>query len=100
VSGVIQAKLTGAIVSNVGFAVPINYAKLLLQNKGLGFWTQGAKSKLDGAMLVRRVIPAAALLMVTLRPLPALTPRFPPIVMPMSPAIPIPLETPGLPAIV
>ena len=39
VSDVIQAKLTGAIVSKVGFAVPINYAKLLLQNKGLGFWT-------------------------------------------------------------
>jgi S1-C subfamily serine protease len=100
VIGVIQAKLIGAIVSNVGFSVPINYAKLLLQNKGLGFGTQGAKSKLDGAMLVRRVIPAAALLMVTLQPIPALTPRFPPIVTPMPPAIPIPLETPGLPAMV
>jgi len=61
VIGVVNAKLAGEVVSNVGFAVPINYAKPLLRDEGVEFATEGATGKLDGPALVKYVSPAVAL---------------------------------------
>lgn len=65
VVGIVNAKLAGVAVSNVAFAVPIDYAKPLLRAKGLKFGTQGAESDLPGPALVRRVSPAVALVTAT-----------------------------------
>jgi hypothetical protein len=73
VIGVVNAKLAGLLVSNVGFAVPINYAKPLLRDAGVKFAAEGAKAKLDGPTLVRRVLPAVALMVVTRASPPAAT---------------------------
>jgi len=62
VVGVINAKLVGAMVSNVGFAVPINYAKQMLHDNGVEFASEGAKVKWDGPALVKKVSPAVALI--------------------------------------
>ncbi len=89
VVGVINAKLAGKVVSNVGFAVPINYAKTMLRDNGVESASEGAKAKLDGPALVRRVSPAVALLTVT-RKGSAPTPSTPP---PTPPARPTPAPT-------
>ncbi|MFQ5911589.1 MAG: trypsin-like peptidase domain-containing protein [Nitrospinota bacterium] len=60
VIGVINAKLFGAVVSNVGFAVPINYAKPLLRDEAVDLATRGAKDRLRGPTLFKRVSPAVA----------------------------------------
>jgi len=44
VISIINAKLAGVAVSNVGFTVPINYAKPLLRDEGVEFVTEGAKA--------------------------------------------------------
>ena len=64
VIGVVNAGLTGPSISNVSFAVPINYAKQLLSNEGVEFEKEGAKEKLDGPALVKRVSPAVAFVVV------------------------------------
>ena len=67
VIGVVSARLGGSLVSNVGFAVPINYAKRLLQARGVSFSSQEMTDKLDGATLVKRVAPGIAMVTATLR---------------------------------
>jgi len=64
VVGVVSAKLVGPLVGGVGFAVPINYAKTMLRDEGVEFATDGAKEKLDGPALVKRVSPSVALISV------------------------------------
>lgn len=62
VVGIASAKLTGNDVSTVGFAVPINDAKTLLQQNRLNIPAAPAtKQKLDGPMLAERVTRATAL---------------------------------------
>ena len=65
VVAVVNAKLAGSVVSNVGFAVPINYAKTTLHDNGVEFATAGSKEKLDGPALVKRVSPSVVLITVT-----------------------------------
>jgi S1-C subfamily serine protease len=67
VLGVTSAKLTGNVVSNVGFATPSSEAKRWLQSQSVPFSTDGWTAKLDGPTLVKRVSAATALVMVTLR---------------------------------
>jgi sulfatase modifying factor 1 len=64
VIGVINAKYVNVAVTNVGFAVPINYAKPLLQAEGIKFTEEGTKEKLDGPALVKQVSPSVALITV------------------------------------
>jgi S1-C subfamily serine protease len=66
VVGVASAKLTGEEISNVGFAVPASSAAKLLRDKRVSFKTSGAKKKLDGPTLARRVTPSVALVTVTI----------------------------------
>lgn len=65
VVGVVNAKLAGMLVSNVAFAVPINYAKQMLRDNGVEFASEGVKTKLDGPALVKQVSPAVALITIT-----------------------------------
>lgn len=60
VIGVASAKLSGPTVSTVGFARPINDAKLLLQQAGAKFLAGTAAQKLDGQTLAARVSPSVA----------------------------------------
>lgn len=64
VIAVINAKLAGTLISNIAFAVPVNYAKTMLRDNGVGFASEGSKTKLDGPALVGHVSPAVALLTV------------------------------------
>ncbi len=59
---VINAKLVPISVTNLGFAIPINNGKLLLQEKGIKFTEEGTKEKLDDATLVKQVSPSVALI--------------------------------------
>ena len=49
------------LVDNVGFAIPINLAKDLLDRTGIRFATNGSHSNLTGDELVKKVEPAIAL---------------------------------------
>jgi formylglycine-generating enzyme required for sulfatase activity len=64
VIGVVNAKMIDVKVTNVGFSVPINYAKPLLQAEGIKFTEEGTKEKLDGPALVKQVLPSFALITV------------------------------------
>jgi predicted Zn finger-like uncharacterized protein len=66
VIGVTSAKLSGDVVSNVGFATPSNEAKRMLTAKGVSFETVASTTRLDGPTLVRRTSPSVALITVTL----------------------------------
>ncbi len=62
VIGIASAKLTGQDVSTVGFAVPINDVKTLLQQQQLNVpASAAAKQKLDGPLLAERITRATAL---------------------------------------
>jgi S1-C subfamily serine protease len=66
VVGVINAKLVSRDVSNVGFAVPINYAKKLLELEGAKFKPRlNEEPALSGPALVRRVTPSVFLVIAT-----------------------------------
>jgi WD40 repeat protein len=84
VIGVVNAKLAGPGVSNVGLAVPITYAEPLLQDKEVAFTTKKMQTKLDGPSLVKHVVPAVGRIMVT----------------PQPPALPSLASTPGVPGLV
>ncbi len=61
VVGIASSKLTGQVISTVGFAVPINDAKTLLQQHQLKFTAPvDPREKLDGPMLAERVTRATA----------------------------------------
>ena len=64
VIGVVNAKLAAAVLDNIGFAVPINYAKSLLRDEGVEYTPGTATIQLDGPALVKRVSPAVALISV------------------------------------
>lgn len=64
VIGLVNAKLVGEDVTNIGFAVPSNYAKTLLQREGVTFSSTGVATKLDGPALVKLVSPSVALITV------------------------------------
>ena len=64
VIGLVNAKLVGADVTNIGFAVPGNYAKTLLLREGVTFSSTGVAVKLDGPALVKLVSPSVALITV------------------------------------
>ena len=64
VIGVVNARLRTDIATAVGFAVPINYAKPLLQGGKVPFTDGGPKDKLDGPALVKQVAPSLALISV------------------------------------
>ena len=66
VVGVNSAKLVGADISTVGFAVPSNQAKGMLEKKQVAFATNGAGQDLSGPELADRVTPAVALVRVTI----------------------------------
>jgi WD40 repeat protein len=65
VIGVVNAKIVGAEVAGVGFAIPINYAVQLLRNEGVALEGVAAKAALDGAALTRKAGPAVALVKAT-----------------------------------
>jgi S1-C subfamily serine protease len=60
VVGVNSAGLVGEKVNNVGFAVPINYARQLLASKGIAPSGQPSDRPLDGPALAEAVTPAVA----------------------------------------
>ena len=60
VIGVVNAQLVGIQISKVGFAVPVNYAKLLLAQNRVAFATTTG-DKLDGPALAKRVSPSVGL---------------------------------------
>ena len=60
VVGVNSAGLVGEKVNNVGFAVPINYARQLLASKGITPSGQPVDRPLDGPALAEAVTPAVA----------------------------------------
>ncbi|MFO0880501.1 MAG: trypsin-like peptidase domain-containing protein [Gemmataceae bacterium] len=66
VFGINNSKLSGAAVSNVGFAAPSNEAKRLLASKNITAVTGGWTAKLEGPVLVKNVSAATALITVTL----------------------------------
>ncbi len=66
VVGVNSAGLVGEKVNNVGFAVPINYARQLLASKGITPSGQPAERPLDGPALADAVTPAVAYVTVNL----------------------------------
>ena len=68
VIGVASAKLAGAVVSSVGFAIPAKAALRLLDEKNIAYKSGGAPSDLKGPELARRVTPAVALVSVTIEP--------------------------------
>jgi len=68
VIGVASAKLAGRDVSSVGFAVPSNLVRKLLETKGVEFGTTGAAERLAGPDLARRVTPSVAYFEVTADP--------------------------------
>lgn len=59
--GVVSAQLVGTRIAEVGFAVPINYAKALLTQRKIGFQTGDEGARLDGPTLVKRVAPSVGL---------------------------------------
>jgi hypothetical protein len=65
VVGVVNAGLFGIEISKVGFAVPINYAKTLLERHRVAFQAAAAGSKLDGPTLAKRVGPSVGLVTMT-----------------------------------
>lgn len=68
VVGVVSAKLTGDAVTAVGFAVPSNDARQMLQSKGISIPIAAPGTKLEGPELARRVVPAIGMVKVTLGP--------------------------------
>ncbi len=66
VIGVNSAKLIGNDVSNVGFAVPIDEVKTLLQSKGLATSATAGTVPADSAAMMQRVTPAVAFVEVQL----------------------------------
>ncbi|HLQ43179.1 MAG TPA: trypsin-like peptidase domain-containing protein, partial [Planctomycetaceae bacterium] len=64
VIGVASAKLAGPAVSTVGFARPINDAKVLLQQASVKSLAGASQQKLDGPMLAAKVSPSVALVQV------------------------------------
>lgn len=65
VVGVTHAKLAGDDVTNVGFAVPINYAKKLLSGQMLRHTPGTATQRLEGPALIKKVSPTVALVTIT-----------------------------------
>ncbi len=68
VVGVNSAKLSGMSVSSVGFSVPVDEVRQLLERNNVKYSTAGSAAKLDGPALARRVTPAVALVSVTVGP--------------------------------
>ena len=68
VVGVNSAKLSGTSVSNVGFSVPVDDVRQLLDRNNVKYSSAGSTAKLDGPALARRVTPAVALVSVTVGP--------------------------------
>ena len=68
VIGVNSAKLSGTAVSNVGFSVPVDDVRTLLDRNHVKYQSGTGTGKLDGPELARRVTPAVALVSVTVGP--------------------------------
>jgi hypothetical protein len=68
VVGVASAKLCGAEISNIGFAVPAERVQELLSDHGVAFRSVEPEADLPGPELAKRVTPAVALLNVTIGP--------------------------------
>ena len=68
VIGVASAKLVGADVSNIGFAVPAREAARLLDSKNIRYESGLGGEDLQGAALGRRIQPSVAFLAVTIDP--------------------------------
>jgi len=66
VVGINSAVLAGAEITNVGFAVPSNYALTLLRSKGITPSGVSAGKPLDGPELARQTTPAVAFVKVDL----------------------------------
>lgn len=60
VVGINSAKLIGDDVDNVGFSIPINEVKAMLQEQKVTFQPKGSATKLAGPELIKRVTPAVA----------------------------------------
>lgn len=61
VVGVVSAKLPGEQASNVGFVIPINYAKPLLRDEGVEPLVLDQPTVVEGPELVRRIGPSVLL---------------------------------------
>jgi formylglycine-generating enzyme required for sulfatase activity len=62
--GIINSKIKDSLAAAVGFAVPVNYAKLLLEKEGVAnyYYQSGRTVKMDGPTLVKNVSPSIALI--------------------------------------
>jgi S1-C subfamily serine protease len=67
VIGVVNAQLVGYDISKVGFAVPVNYAKSLLEQHRIPFQAAAAGPNLEGPALAKRVAPSVGLVTMTCR---------------------------------
>ncbi|MEI6521253.1 MAG: SUMF1/EgtB/PvdO family nonheme iron enzyme [bacterium] len=62
--GIINAKIKDSLAAAVGFAVPVNYAKVLLEKENVSYYyyKTGNAVKMDGPTLVKNVSPSIALI--------------------------------------
>jgi len=67
VIGVVNAKLAGISVSNVGFAIPMDQVRTSIQRHKVALTKGGGQAPASGAALVKRVAPSIALVSVTTR---------------------------------
>jgi S1-C subfamily serine protease len=67
VIGVVNAKLGGAQVSNVGFGIPVDQVRELVERQGVAAIRSGGEAPPSGSALVKRVSPSVALVTVTTR---------------------------------
>lgn len=68
VVGVATTKLSGVELTSIGFAVPSNQLRSMMQQHGIAPQTEGADDKLEGPQLAARVTPAICLVSVTKGP--------------------------------
>lgn len=69
VVGVVSAKLVSLAVEGVGFAVPINYAKALLDDHGVAYKTEVSVEHPSGPELAKRVCASVALVVTRPKPI-------------------------------
>ncbi len=97
VIAVVSSKLTGMAVSNVGIAVPINYAKQMLREQSVTWQTANLPSAPEAVELIKRVTPSVALVLVVQTKRPGSGPAVAPPVR-VAPELPAGAEWKEAPA--
>jgi WD40 repeat protein len=98
VIGVVNAKLAGVQISNVGFAIPVDQVRDLIQRQDVAVTQGGGQALLSGSALVKSVSPSVAWVSVTtLRDLFDSAPRGSPFVV-LDGVEDDPVEIGGVPA--